>query len=153
MEIEFTSHQDITKSGYPASGIAGTGPDQGTRAGITGPAGNDFTHEDEGFRHADSEPENPKGPALSQKSGGPSRVRRKETLVVGLGVLASGKRQPAVHPEPVEDPRDNSPEPDRGPGDLIFSLYERQERIAERLNRKIDRLARRLEKVELRRRS
>ena len=33
-------------------------------------------------------------------------------------------------------------------GDLIISIYERQERIADRLNRKIERLDRRLTKFE-----
>jgi len=38
-------------------------------------------------------------------------------------------------------------------GDLIISLYERQERIADRLNKKIERLDRRLTKIEERGRS
>jgi chaperonin cofactor prefoldin len=33
-------------------------------------------------------------------------------------------------------------------GDLLFTLYERQERIADRLNRKIERLEKRLTKIE-----
>jgi hypothetical protein len=37
-------------------------------------------------------------------------------------------------------------------GDLIFSLYDRQERIADRFNKKIDRLDQRLTALEERRR-
>jgi hypothetical protein len=44
-------------------------------------------------------------------------------------------------------------DPPEGHGDLIFSLYERQERIADRLNKKIARLDRRLTKIEERRRT
>jgi hypothetical protein len=36
----------------------------------------------------------------------------------------------------------------QGNGDLIFSLYERQERIAERMDRKIESIRRRLDKIE-----
>jgi len=38
------------------------------------------------------------------------------------------------------------------PGDLIFSLFDRQERIADQLNKKIERLDRRLTTIEERRR-
>ena len=37
---------------------------------------------------------------------------------------------------------------EESPGDLVFTLFERQERIAERLDRKIERLARRLDRIE-----
>lgn len=39
-------------------------------------------------------------------------------------------------------------EPESRDGDIIFSLCERQDRIADRLNRKIERLDKRLRKME-----
>ena len=47
--------------------------------------------------------------------------------------------------------KNDAEDPPEGFGDMIFSLYERQERIADRLNKKIQRLDRRVTKFEERR--
>jgi hypothetical protein len=69
--------------------------------------------------------------------------------IISLGVLYNGPMNAGKIPDTTgysgnESASDN-PE---SPGDLIFSLYERQERIADRLNKKIQRLDRRLTKFE-----
>ena len=75
-----------------------------------------------------------------------------ERVVIGLGVLYNGKINPRTIQETVQDPL-TSPEVAESNGDLIFSLFDRQDRIRDRIQKKIDRLDRRIIKLEDRRRS
>lgn len=75
-----------------------------------------------------------------------------ERVVIGLGVLYNGKILPRTIPEAARDPV-TSPDVAESNGDLIFSLFERQDRIRDRIQKKIDRLSQRITKLEDRRRS
>jgi len=77
---------------------------------------------------------------------------RRGRIVIGLGVLAPerpGGQVPGEEAPAPETPGD----PGRVDADLAFALYERDERIAERLGQKIVRLEKRLAKLEERGRS
>ena len=78
----------------------------------------------------------------------------RKTEVIGLVVLYKRPMNAGRVQDPVNCAVKSGPEhlPEFS-GDLIFSLYERQERIAERLNKKIERLDRRLTTIEERGRS
>jgi hypothetical protein len=78
--------------------------------------------------------------------------KRRDRIVIGLGVLSPGAGAGSALPEtPAQSPEapvvDGSRE-EEGSTDLIFALYERDERITERLERKISRLEKRLEQIE-----
>jgi len=73
-------------------------------------------------------------------------------VVIGLGVLYNGKIPPRTIQETAQDPV-TSPEIAESNGDLIFSLFDRQDRIRDRIQKKIDRLSQRITKLENRRRS
>ena len=70
----------------------------------------------------------------------------KNRIVIGLGILYNGGTSP-VGQGTASVPVQDDPEQE-GVGDLIFASYERQERIADRLNKKIDRLDKRLTRLE-----
>jgi hypothetical protein len=126
MGIESTN-REVAETDQIASGAAGTGQENR----------NTPTTEISGRSLGDTIP---------QKS-----VRNRE--VIGLGVLYNGPMNAGPIPDTTHCAGKNEPEdPPEGYGDLIFSLYERQERIADRLNKKIQRLDRRLTKFEERRR-
>jgi hypothetical protein len=122
MEIESTNHQDVAEPDQVASGMAGTGQENRNTTGIA---------------------EIPD--AARQKN-----PCRKDRETIGLGILYNGPMHAGTLPdtfhgtvvhEPAEDPREMC-------GDRIFECYERQERIADRLNKKIRRLDERLSKIE-----
>jgi len=73
-------------------------------------------------------------------------------VVTGMGVLYNGKIPPRTIQEATQDPV-ASPDVAESNGDLIFSLFDRQDRIRDRIQRKIDRLDQRLTKLEDRGRS
>ena len=83
-----------------------------------------------------------------------AQTAKRNLEIIGLGVLYNGTTNPAKIPDNVNSPgTDSCSDPPESAGDLIFCLYERQERVADRLNRKIERLGRRLTKIEERGRS
>ena len=146
MEIESTNHQDVADPDQMASGVAGTGHEYQNKNGITGKQlGNDTPHNnskksDDFF-------------SSSGFSGTPQNGKRNREII-GLGVLFNGPMNAGRIPDTGHSAGKYVPEdPPEGHGDLIFSLYERQERIADRLNKKIARLDRRLTKIEERGRS
>jgi hypothetical protein len=109
-----------------ASGVAGTGQENRNKTGITG----------------------------KPEANIPQKNCRKNREIIGLGVLYNGPMNAGRIPDTGQSAGKYVPEdPPEGHGDLIFSLYERQERIADRLNKKIARLDRRLIKIERRGRS
>jgi hypothetical protein len=72
-------------------------------------------------------------------------------VVIGLGVLYNGKILP-----PLRDAAHGpvaTREGAESTGDLVFSLFDRDDRIRDRLEKKIARLDRRIAKLEDRRRS
>jgi len=73
-------------------------------------------------------------------------------VVIGLGILYNGNIPPRTIQEAAQDPV-TSPEVAESNGDLIFSLFDRQDRIRDRIQKKIDRLDQRITKSENRRRS
>ena len=80
-------------------------------------------------------------------------VERK-TELLGTGVPVHKKPRPPKEPEARADPlMDMLPDVREGYGDLAFLLIDRQDRITGRQNKKIDRLSRRLDELEARRRS
>jgi len=126
MEIELTNHQDVADPDQMASGMAGTGHEYQNKNGITG------------------------------RSEGNNSLRLGKTKreIIGLGVLYNGTTNAVRIADTTHCTGKGSAEdPQEGNGDLFFSLYERQERIAGRLNKKIERLGRRLTKIEERGRS
>jgi hypothetical protein len=126
MEIELTNHQDVAEPDQIASGMAGTGQENRNKTGITG----------------------------KPDTNRPQKNCRKNREIIGLGVLYNGPMNDGRIPDTGHSAGKYVPEdPPEGHGDLIFSLYEQQERIADRLNKKIARLDRRLTKIEERRRT
>jgi len=75
-----------------------------------------------------------------------------ERVVIGLGVLYNGKIHPRTIRDSAHDPV-TSPEVAECNGDLVFSLFDRQDRIRDRIQKKIDRLDQRITKLEDRKRS
>jgi hypothetical protein len=126
MEVESTNREDVAEPDAVVSGMAGTGQEHGIKTGIeTGKSG---------------KPEN-KSPHVTH-----TRV------VIGLGVLYNGKIHPRTMQEAVQDPV-TSPEVAESNGDLIFSLSGREDRIRDRIQKKIERLDQRITKSGNRRRS
>jgi flagellar capping protein FliD len=121
-----TNHQDVADPDQIASGVAGTGQENRNKTGITG----------------------------KPEANIPQKNCRKNREIIGLGVLYNGPMNAGKIPDTGHSAGKYVPEdPPEGHGDLIFSLYERQERIADRLNKKIERLDRRLTTIEERGRS
>ena len=73
-------------------------------------------------------------------------------VVIGLGILYNGNIPPRTMQEAAQDPV-TSPEVAENNGDLIFSLSGREDRIRDRIQKKIDRLDQRIRKPGDRRRS
>ena len=94
--------------------------------------------------------------AVSVCNGG-KRQKRRDRIVIGLGVLSPGAGAGSAMPETPapspEAPADDGSRGEEGNIDLIFALYERDERIAERLERKISRLEKRMDAIGKRGRS
>ena len=86
-----------------------------------------------------------------------NRGKRRDRIVIGLGVLrpgaGAGSALPEIPAHSPEAPADDGSREEEGSIDLIFALYERDERIAERLERKISRLEKRLDTIGKRGRS
>jgi hypothetical protein len=126
MEIESINHQDVAEPDLIASGMAGTGQENRNRKEISEKSLRDDT------------PHN-------------SRSNRE---VIGLGVLYNGPMNAGRNPDTSHCTGiDSAEDPQESCGDRIFSCYERQERIADRLTKKIARLDRRLTTIEARRRT
>lgn len=134
MEISAMQGEEVAAPGGIVSGAAGTGQEHESQA----------------------------APVQAGRCTKPGRHR----VVIGLGVLAPegkgggtvpgengpGKKELAL--PGAEDPGSGEePGPARLDPDLAFALYERDERIAERLGQKIARLEKRLAKLEERGRS
>jgi hypothetical protein len=84
----------------------------------------------------------------------PQKNCRKNREIISLGVLYNGPMNAGKIPDTTGySGTESALENPESHGDLIFSCYERQERIADRLNKKIARLDRRLTKFEERRRA
>ena len=147
-----------------ASGMAGTGHEYQNKNGITGKSeGNSSQriskNSVEFFSSSGS-----LRPSQTSKSSveffsssrfpGTFQTGKTKREIIGLGVLYNGTTNPAKIPDNPNSPgTDSCSDPPESAGDLIFCLYERQERVADRLNRKIERLGRRLTKIEERGRS
>jgi len=126
MEIELTNHQDVADPDQMASGMAGTGQENRNKKEIS---------------------EKPEGTSFRQ--GG-----RRNRVIIGLGVLFNGPMNAGTLPDTSHSTGiDTADDPQESCADRIFSCYERQERVADRLNKKIARLDRRLTKFEERRRA
>ena len=146
MEIELTNHQDVAEPDLFASGMAGTGQENRNKTGITGKLlGNDTPHNNS---------KNSDGFFSSSRFPGTFQTGKTKREIIGLGVLYNGPMNAGKIPDtshctgidPAEDPQESC-------ADRIFSCYERQERVADRLNKKISRLDRRLTIIEERRRT
>ena len=146
MEIELTNHQDVADPDQMASGVAGTGQENRNKKEISEKLlGNDTPHNNS--KNSDE---------FFSSSGfsGTHQNGRRNREIIGLGVLFNGPMNAGRIPDTGHSAGKYVPEdPPEGHGDLIFSLYERQERIADRLNKKIERLDHRLTKIEERGRS
>jgi len=126
MEIELTNHQDVADPDQMASGVAGTGHEYQNRNAIAG----------------------------KHKRNNSLRSGKTKREIIGPGVLYNGTTNPAKIPDNTNAPKtDSCSDLPESAGDHIFCLYERQEQLAGRLNRKIERLDRRLTTIEERRRS
>ena len=164
MEIELTNHQDVADPDQIASGVAGTGHEYQNKNGITGkPEGNssqrisknsvEFFSSSESLRPSQTSKSSDEL-FSSSKYSGTFQTGKTKREIIGLGVLYNGTTNAGRIPDTGHSGRKYVPEdPPEGHGDLIFSLYERQERIADRLNKKIERLDHRLTKIEDRGRS
>jgi len=128
MEISAMQGEEVAAPGGMASGAAGTGQEHGMKA----------------------------APVTAG-----SCTHKRGRVVIGLGVLApdrGGGQMPGTEdPGAGEDVSAGAGNPgaasDRMDPDPAFVVYERDERIEERLNRKISRFEKRLEKIEERGRS
>ncbi|WAC05759.1 MAG: hypothetical protein OS112_03790 [Methanoregula sp.] len=124
MEIEVKDHQDVAEPDIFASGRAGTGQENRNKTGIAGKP--DTNH--------------------------PQKNCRNNREIIGLGVLYNGPMHAGTLPDTSHcTGKDSSENRQERCGNRIFSCYERQERIADRLNKKIARLDHRLTKFEERR--
>jgi hypothetical protein len=132
MEIESTNHQDVAEPDQVVSGVAGTGQQDTIETGI-------------------------------DEHGAKENTGR-DRIVIGIGVLYNGKTGREAldsilspkNPVPgweknvheTVTPAGPGPEPEEIFGDLIFTTYERQDRTADRLERKISWINRRLTRLE-----
>ena len=121
MVISGTNHEDVAEPDAMASGVAGTGQEyMGAAAAV---------------------------PACS--SG--KKPGHRDRIVIGLGVLSPGAGAGSALPEtPAQSPEAPvvaGSRVEEESVDLIFALYERDERIRERLERKISRLEKRMDAI------
>jgi hypothetical protein len=124
MEIESINHQDVAEPDQIASGMAGTGQENRNTTGITG----------------------------KPEENRPQKNCRKNREIIGLGVMYNGPMHAGRIPDTSHSTgKESAEDPQERCGDRIFDCFERQERIADRLNKKIERLDRRLAKFEERR--
>ena len=127
MEVSAANHGDVARSDAIASGAAGTRVEHKGEAAAV--------------------------PACSRGKS----PKRRDRIVIGLGVLSPGAGAGSALPETPaqspEAPADDMSRVEEGSIDLIFALYERDERIAERLERKISRLEKRMDAIGKRGRS
>jgi hypothetical protein len=145
MEIESTNHQDVAEPDLTASGVAGTGHEYRNKNGITGK--HDGNSSQRKLKNSNEF-------LSSSRLTGTFQTGKRNREIIGFGVLFNETTSPAKIPDNANSPAtDSSSDTLESAGDLIFYLYERQERIADRLNKKIKRLDRRLTKFEERRRS
>jgi polyhydroxyalkanoate synthesis regulator phasin len=179
MEIEQTNHQDVAEPGQMASGVAGTGQKNATETGIdeheTGENNGEFSSITR-FDRILQGPEDPDGFSCAMafgKTAGTAqnpaaftheistaslKKRRKNKLVIGMGVLYNGEIKPAANRSHttapvVQDVEEMSEDVEEKSEDLIISLYEQQDRMVERATKKIDRLNSRLTALKEQRRS
>jgi len=178
MEIESTNHQDVAEPDQIASGMAGTGHEYQNKNGTTvKQEGNSsqrrsknsdefffssrFLHTSQKsknsdefffssrFLHTSQKSKNSDEFFSSSRLPGTFQTGKTKREIIGLGVLYNGMTNPAIIPDNTNSPgTDSCSDPPESAGDLIFYLYERQERIADRLNKKIERLGRRLTTIE-----
>ena len=164
MEIELTNHQDVADPDQMASGVAGTGHEYQNKNGITGKhewnsSQRISKNSVEFFSSSGSlRPSQTSKSSVelfsSSKYSGTFQTGKTKREIIGLGVLYNGTTNPAKIPDNPNTPRtDSCSDPPENAGDLIFNLYERQERLTDRLNKKIARLDRRLTTIEERRRT
>ncbi len=146
MEIELTNHQDVADPDQIASGMAGTGQENRNKKEISEKLlGNDTPHNNS--KNSDE---------FFSSSGffGTPQNGKRNRVIIGLGVLFNGPMNAGRIPDTSHCTGiDSAEDPPESCADRIFSCYERQERIADRLNKKIARLDRRLTKIEERRRT
>jgi hypothetical protein len=140
MEIESKDHQDVAEPDQMASGLAGTGHEYQNKNGTTGKhKGNSSQRRSKNSDEFFS----------SSRLPGTFQTGKTKREIIGLGVLYNGTTNPAMIPDNTNSPgTDSCSDPPESAGDLTFYLYERQERIADRLNKKIERLNHRLTKIE-----
>ena len=164
MEIESTNHQDVAEPDQIASGMAGTGHEYQNKNGTTvKQEGNSSQRRSKNsdefffssrFLHTSQKSKNSDEFFSSSRLPGTFQTGKTKREIIGLGVLYNGMTNPAIIPDNTNSPgTDSCSDPPESAGDLIFYLYERQERIADRLNKKIERLDRRLTTIEERGRS
>ena len=120
MEVLSMQGEEVAAPGGIVSGTAGTGQEQTIKAA-------------------------PVMAGSCTKTG-----RRRGRVVIGLGVLApdSGGGGQVPGGTPAGEMPEETKDPGRVDADLAFALYERDERIAERLGKKIARLEKRLAGIE-----
>lgn len=179
MEIEQTNHQDVAEPDQMASGVAGTGQKNATETGIdeheTGENNGEFSSLT-GFDRILQGPEDPDGfscamafgqtagtaqdPAAFTREISPASLKksRKNTLVIGMGVLYNGEIKPVVYKNhttapAIQDMEEKLEDFKEKSEDLIISLYEQQDRMVERATKKIDRLNSQLTALKEQRRS
>ena len=159
MEIESTNHQDVAEPDQIASGMAGTGHEYQNKNGTTvKQEGNSSQRRSKNsdefffssrFLHTSQKSKNSDEFFSSSRLPGTFQTGKTKREIIGLGVLYNGMTNPAIIPDNTNSPgTDSCSDPPESAGDLIFYLYERQERIADRLNKKIERLGRRLTTIE-----
>jgi len=146
MEIESINHQDVAEPDQIASGMAGTGQENRNKKEISGKLlGNDTPHNNS--KNSDE---------FFSSSGFPGTPQngKRNRVIIGLGVLFNGPMNAGRIPDTSHCTGiDSAEDPPESCADRIFSCYEQQERIADRLNKKIARLDRRLTTIEERRRT
>ena len=164
MEIESTNHQDVAEPDQIASGMAGTGHEYQNKNGTTGKQeGNSSQRRSKNsdefffssrFLHTSQKSKNSYEFFSSSRLPGTFQTGKTKREIIGLGVLYNGKINAGKIPDITGCPDAGAvSDPPKISGDLIFYFYERQERIADRLNKKIERLDRRLTTIEERGRS
>jgi len=144
MEIESNGHQDVAAPYQMTSGMAGTGQEYQNKKGITGKQERNSSQ---------GRSKNSEEFFSSSRLLGTFQTGKTKREIIGLGVLYNGTTNSAMIPDNANFPgTDSCSDHPESSGNLIFYAYERQERIADRLNKKIERLDRRLTKFEERRR-
>ncbi len=124
MEVESIEIQDVAEPDQVVSGAAGTGQEFGNEIKI---AEKNVTH---------------------------------KRVVIGLGVLYNGATARRAIPDAGQEPGISSgvaetgiPDLGENPEKLVFSLFDRQDRVRDRIQKKIFRCGQRLKKFEDRRQS